>query len=171
MRIGCSSHDSGWGFSGTEDDLALDRTAKSEWLDWEIEESIRTGQQVLGVYPQDWRPKSFPNTIKGHKIKYVPSLNSQVLSPDEQTAAIQELNRTISSDPSGLKLRPTGHLHAATMSRCAPRWRAVSCPWRGWGWFQWQGSRARAISRSSAACWSVLTGAETVRKLTTTSVA
>ena len=47
-------------------------TSKSEWVAWEIEESINRGKQVLGVYPQDSKPKSFPDMIKAHKIKCVP---------------------------------------------------------------------------------------------------
>jgi hypothetical protein len=46
-------------------------TAKSGWVDWEIEESVRRGKTVLGVYPQDSKPKSFPDSIKTHKIKCV----------------------------------------------------------------------------------------------------
>jgi caffeoyl-CoA O-methyltransferase len=38
------------------------------------------------------------------------------LVPDEKTAAIQALNRTVSSDPPGLKLLPIAHLHAVTVS-------------------------------------------------------
>lgn len=47
-------------------------TAKSGWVAWEIEESINRGKQVLGVYPQDSKPKSYPDSIKAHKIKCVP---------------------------------------------------------------------------------------------------
>src|SRR5438128_397272 len=48
-----------------------DSAAKSKWVAWEIEESIRSGKQVLGVYPQDSKPKNFPDSIKKHKIKCV----------------------------------------------------------------------------------------------------
>ena len=46
-------------------------TFKSDWVAWEIEESLRRGKQVLGVYPQDSKPKSYPDSIKAHKIKCV----------------------------------------------------------------------------------------------------
>ena len=46
-------------------------TSKSDWVAWEIEESLRRGKQVLGVYPQDSKPKSYPDSIKAHKIKCV----------------------------------------------------------------------------------------------------
>lgn len=55
-------------------------TEKSKWVAWEIEESLRRGKQVLGVYPQDSKPKSFPDSIKAHKIMCVswPDLASTV---------------------------------------------------------------------------------------------
>jgi len=37
-------------------------------------------------------------------------------APDEKTAAIQALNRTVSSAPPGLTLLPIAHLHAVTVS-------------------------------------------------------
>ncbi len=49
-----------------------DSTVNSKWVAWEIEESISMGKQVLGVYPKDSRPKSYPPAIKAHKIKCVP---------------------------------------------------------------------------------------------------
>jgi len=47
-------------------------TSKSDWVAWEIEESLSKGKQVLGVYPQDTKPSNFPDAIKKHKIKCVP---------------------------------------------------------------------------------------------------
>ena len=49
-----------------------DSTAKSKWVAWEIEESISRGKKILGVYPQDSKPKTFPGSIKANKIKCVP---------------------------------------------------------------------------------------------------
>lgn len=46
-------------------------TPKSEWVAWEIEESLKRGKKVLGVYPQDSKPKKFPDAIKNNKIKCV----------------------------------------------------------------------------------------------------
>lgn len=48
-----------------------DSTSKSEWVAWEIEESLRRGKRVLGVYPQDAKPKKMPDAIKNNKIKSV----------------------------------------------------------------------------------------------------
>ena len=47
-------------------------TPKSEWVAWEIEESLKRGKKVLGVYPQDSKPKKFPDAIRSNKIKCVP---------------------------------------------------------------------------------------------------
>lgn len=49
-----------------------DATPKSSWVAWEIEESIRKGKRVIGVYPQDSKPKTLPEAIEKHGIKCVP---------------------------------------------------------------------------------------------------
>jgi len=49
-----------------------DTTAKSEWVAWEIEESIKRGKHVIGVYPKDSPPRKLPDAIKRNKIKSVP---------------------------------------------------------------------------------------------------
>src|SRR5262245_49622154 len=38
-----------------------DSTVNSKWVAWEIEESLRMGKQVLGVYAKDAKPKSYPD--------------------------------------------------------------------------------------------------------------
>lgn len=48
-----------------------DATFKSEWVKWEIEESLRRGKKVLGVYPQDSKPNKYPDAINSNKIKCV----------------------------------------------------------------------------------------------------
>lgn len=52
--------------------LLSDATPKSEWVSWEIEESVRQGKAVIGVYPQDARPAKVPNAITSHEFKCVP---------------------------------------------------------------------------------------------------
>ena len=47
-------------------------TRKSPWVEWEIEESIRQGKHVIGVYPQDSEPKARPAAIDKHRVKCVP---------------------------------------------------------------------------------------------------
>lgn len=46
-------------------------TANSRWVSWEIEESLKRGKQVLGVYSQGAKPTLVPELIKRHKIKCV----------------------------------------------------------------------------------------------------
>lgn len=55
-------------------------TAKSKWVTWEIEESLKMGKQILGVYPKDAKPSSFPEAISANKIKCVswPDLASTI---------------------------------------------------------------------------------------------
>ena len=55
-------------------------TARSEWVAWEIKESLKKGKHVVGVYPQDSKPKTFPDLIKECKIKCVawPDLASTI---------------------------------------------------------------------------------------------
>lgn len=49
-----------------------EQTTKSKWVEWEIEESIRKGKTVIGVYKGVSPPVSLPNAIKKHGIKIVP---------------------------------------------------------------------------------------------------
>jgi len=48
-----------------------DRAAGSKWVNWEIQESIKLGKKVVGVY-QGQAPSRFPVAMKGHGIKIVP---------------------------------------------------------------------------------------------------
>ncbi len=47
-------------------------TAKSDWVDWEIEESVRLGRHVIGVYPEGSDPRVRPSAIDRHGIACVP---------------------------------------------------------------------------------------------------
>lgn len=47
-------------------------TPNSPWVAWEIEESIRQGKHVIGVFPKDSEPGALPTAIKNHGIKCVP---------------------------------------------------------------------------------------------------
>lgn len=48
------------------------RASKSKWVKWEIEESLRKGKKVIGVFAGKIQPRSLPTAIKQHKIKCVP---------------------------------------------------------------------------------------------------
>jgi hypothetical protein len=49
-----------------------DKTSKSDWVKWEIEESLKSGKNVIGVYPGDSKPGNLPKAIIQYKIKCVP---------------------------------------------------------------------------------------------------
>lgn len=49
-----------------------DNSSTSHWVAWEIEESVRRGKQVIGVYAGDSRPVRLPKAIVLKKIKCVP---------------------------------------------------------------------------------------------------
>lgn len=45
--------------------------SKSEWVNWEIEESFRRGKGVIGVYKGDHPPATVPRAFLGNKCKAV----------------------------------------------------------------------------------------------------
>ncbi len=47
------------------------KTLKSDWVRWEVEESLARGKNVIGVYPQDKKPRQLPEVIRSNKIKCV----------------------------------------------------------------------------------------------------
>lgn len=49
-----------------------DKTPNSHWVEWEIEESLRRGKRVIGVFKGDKRPAKLPKVIEYNKIKCVP---------------------------------------------------------------------------------------------------
>lgn len=57
-----------------------EKTSKSEWVAWEIQESLRLGKKVIGVYPQNSKPATMPEQITRNQIKCVawPDLASAI---------------------------------------------------------------------------------------------
>src|SRR5258706_10857633 len=47
-------------------------SAASNWVNWEVEESLRRGKAVIAVYKGDAAPASLPPAVTSHKIKIVP---------------------------------------------------------------------------------------------------
>jgi hypothetical protein len=47
-----------------------DHTAKSRWVNWEVEESVKLGKKVVGLY-QGENPRQLPPAIKKHRIKVI----------------------------------------------------------------------------------------------------
>lgn len=48
-----------------------ERTASSKWVNWEIEESIKRGKGVIGVYKGDKAPASVPSAFQQNGCKAV----------------------------------------------------------------------------------------------------
>ena len=63
-----------------------DKTADSEWVDWEIRESLAQGKGVLAMHKGDTPPKSLPKAINEHNIDVLP-WNHQLINDiiQEQT--------------------------------------------------------------------------------------
>jgi len=68
-----------------------ENSAKSDWVNWEIEESIKQGKGVIGIYSGDNPPKNLPSGIENNKCKLVK------WSKDSLPQAIEEasINRNI----------------------------------------------------------------------------
>ena len=47
-----------------------DHSAKSKWVNWEVEESVKLEKKVVGIY-QGEIPKQMPPAIKRHGIKVI----------------------------------------------------------------------------------------------------
>jgi hypothetical protein len=47
-----------------------DHTARSKWVNWEVEESVKLGKKVVGVY-QGEIPRHLPPAIKKHGIRVI----------------------------------------------------------------------------------------------------
>jgi hypothetical protein len=49
-----------------------DTTAKSSWVNWEIEQSLKQGKHVIGFYPQGKEPGALPTAMVKHAVPVVP---------------------------------------------------------------------------------------------------
>jgi transposase len=47
-------------------------TAGSQWVEWEIEESLRQNKGIRAVYSGAKPPSTIPSVVKKHKIKVIP---------------------------------------------------------------------------------------------------
>jgi hypothetical protein len=61
-------------------------TAQSEWVNWEVEESLRQGKGVIAMYSGDNPPATLPDAIQKNKIKVVP-WNHETLMKEIERAA------------------------------------------------------------------------------------
>ncbi len=62
-------------------------SAKSKWVDWEIQESLKMGKGVIGVYKGDDPPHSVPPAFKENNLKAVK------WSHEELSKAIEEASK------------------------------------------------------------------------------
>lgn len=62
-----------------------DSTSKSRWVNWEIEESIKLGKQVLAVYKGDSVPKTLPSALKENNIKPIKWSHSEIMNAISKT--------------------------------------------------------------------------------------
>jgi hypothetical protein len=49
-----------------------EKTASSQWVRWEIEQSLRLGKKVIAVHKGDVPPARLPDGVVNNKIKVVP---------------------------------------------------------------------------------------------------
>jgi hypothetical protein len=63
-----------------------ENTSKSDWVDWEIRQSVEMGKGVIAMYKGDTPPKNLPPAIKELKVKLVP-WNHDMLSQAIENAA------------------------------------------------------------------------------------
>ena len=66
--------------------MATDDTHQSEWVNWEIEESLRQEKGVLAMYSGDKPPSNLPDVIQKNNIKVVP-WNHETLMKEIERAA------------------------------------------------------------------------------------
>jgi hypothetical protein len=61
-------------------------SAKSKWVNWEIEESLKRGKGVIGVYKGDIPPSNLPRKFTEHGLKIVPWKHKELSDAIESAA-------------------------------------------------------------------------------------
>ena len=61
-----------------------DKTANSEWVDWEIRESLAMGKGVVAMHTGDTPPKRLPKAITENQIQVVPWNQEQLAKAIEK---------------------------------------------------------------------------------------
>ena len=90
-----------------------DQTANSEWVDWEIRESLAQGKGVLAMHKGDARPKYLPKAITENNIKVLP-WKQQLINDTIQEQAETRLPKSL---PLDLKSKVINLLADGAMSR------------------------------------------------------
>jgi hypothetical protein len=66
--------------------FVTENTTQSEWVDWEIRESINLGKGVIAMYQGDKPPRNLPSANKEFGIRLVPWNQSELSSAINQAA-------------------------------------------------------------------------------------
>ena len=66
--------------------LVGESTHESEWVDWEIRESINLGKGVVAMYQGERPPRNLPGAIKEFGIRLVPWNQSELTTAINQAA-------------------------------------------------------------------------------------
>jgi hypothetical protein len=66
--------------------LVTENTVTSEWVDWEIRESIKLGKGVVAVYQGEKPPPKLPPVVNELGIKLVPWKQAELTAAIEQAA-------------------------------------------------------------------------------------
>jgi hypothetical protein len=68
-----------------------DATPKSQWVEWEITESIRQGKGVVCVHAGEVPPTTLPRAVTEHKLPIVPWKHDQLMQAVERAAKDRNL--------------------------------------------------------------------------------
>jgi len=61
-------------------------SASSQWVDWEIRESLRKGKGVIGVYQGGGPPARLPSAFREHNLKAVKWSHQELTNAIEQSS-------------------------------------------------------------------------------------
>lgn len=61
-------------------------SANSDWVNWEITESLKRGKEVVGVYKQDSPPRKLPKAFSENGCKSVPWNHGQLVKAIEDAS-------------------------------------------------------------------------------------
>lgn len=67
-----------------------DITYKSKWINWEIQESIKLGKPVIGVYKGDGPPKILPSSFIKYKCKQIKWTHKGIAAAIENAASMKK---------------------------------------------------------------------------------
>lgn len=60
--------------------LLTPESASSQWVRWEIEESLRQGKKVAGIYSGDQPPAQLPQPFRSGQIPIMPWRHDQIIA-------------------------------------------------------------------------------------------